>query len=55
MADIFDPGGLTDWWDVPADYFTGGMVDYSQLGGGDLNTDFGNLGGEPFKIGRAHV
>ena len=34
MTDIFDPGGLTDWWDVPADYFTGGMVDYSQLGGG---------------------
>ena len=47
MPDIFDPGGLTDWWDVPADYFSGGdMLDYSQLGGGlpDFTGGFGDFG-----------
>jgi len=54
MPDFFDPSMLVtdDWWDVPADYFSGGdMLDYSQLGGGDLNTDFGNLGGVPSTTG----
>ncbi len=47
MADPFVDTGFgdfgTDWWNVPADYFTGGGLPDP----GSLNTDFGNLGGVP--------
>lgn len=29
---VYDPGGLNYWSDVPAEYYTNGVIDYSQFG-----------------------
>ena len=41
MADPLDPGGLTEWWDVPADYFDSGGFDF---GGGFGDYGIGDAG-----------
>ena len=41
MADPLDPGGLTNWWEVPADYFDSGGFDFG--GGVDFGGGFGDV------------